>query len=154
MDPSATNRRKRVVKPKSSQSREGRDAAPERKNYRRPEPTAWHRDIGYRIQCLRELDDLTQSEWAAILKIDRSTLSRAEKGHPLGIDQLVRISVATGVSLDFLLIGLFQGMAKHKAALLRARFPALVDKRRPLSPDDQTAIDNLRYAEGSLPRDT
>lgn len=61
---------------------------------------------GERIQQLRIQHGYTQEEFAKVLNIDRSSLSRIESGRRgCSLDLLVQLSATFGVTLDYLVFG-------------------------------------------------
>ena len=61
---------------------------------------------GERIQRLRIQHGYTQEEFAKVLNIDRSNLSRIESGkRGCSLDLLVQLSGIFGVTLDYLVFG-------------------------------------------------
>ena len=76
-------------------------------------------ETGKRIKKLREKNELTQIEFAEKLNIDRSFVSKIEKGiKGPSVDLLVEISVKFGVSTDYLLMGINNNPHITKEAVL------------------------------------
>jgi len=64
------------------------------------------KESGKRIQQLRSQYDYTQEEFASVINIDRSNLSRIESGkRGCSLELLVQISTLFDVSLDYLVLG-------------------------------------------------
>ena len=64
------------------------------------------RETGVRIQKLRTQSGYTQEEFAKILNIDRSNLSRIELGkRGCSLDLLIQFSDLFDVTLDYLILG-------------------------------------------------
>ncbi|SHE84205.1 Helix-turn-helix domain-containing protein [Tissierella praeacuta DSM 18095] len=60
--------------------------------------------ISNRIKTLREEKDINQRDFADMIQINNSVLSRIESGErPVRDDEIVRIAEALGVSTDYLL---------------------------------------------------
>ena len=65
------------------------------------------KQCGARIQQLRIQNGYTQEEFAKILNIDRSNLSRIESGkRSCSLELLVQLSSLFNVTLDYLILGL------------------------------------------------
>lgn len=63
-------------------------------------------ECGQRIAVLRIQHKYTQEQFADILGIDRSYLSKVEAGKKgLSVDLFIQISEHLGVSLDYLIVG-------------------------------------------------
>lgn len=70
------------------------------------------RDFGKRLQNARKVLGITQEELAERLRVDRNHITRMERGiRACSIDLLVELSVALGVSTDYLLTGKTGSMA-------------------------------------------
>jgi len=64
------------------------------------------KESGKLIQQLRSQYDYTQEEFASVINIDRSNLSRIESGkRGCSLELLVQISTLFDVSLDYLVLG-------------------------------------------------
>lgn len=64
------------------------------------------KECGRRIQTLRARNGYTQEQFAKVLNIDRSNLSRIETGvRSCSLELLVQLSELFEVSLDYLILG-------------------------------------------------
>lgn len=87
------------------------------------------KQCGSRIQQLRSQHGYTQEEFAKVLNIDRSNLSRIESGkRGCSLDVLIQLSDLFGVTLDYLVLGVNsqRGLSAGEQAHLKKCIEGLI----------------------------
>lgn len=102
-----------------------------------------NKQIGERIADLRTDHDMQQGELAKIIGIDRSALSRIEKGHrSIREDELLRIARHFHVTTDYLL-GNDPPLQEGNETYYTSREKELLRKYRAISRENKKLLDAL-----------
>lgn len=100
--------------------------------------TAVQKEIGKRIQWVREMAEPNRAEFARIMGVDKSTLAKIEAGERApSVFNVLDLAHRLRVSTDYILTGSLRGVDGEMAALLAHAHPDLLPDR----PNTATPID-------------
>ena len=71
---------------------------------------AWE-EIGKRIKTLRCERNLTQKQFGDLIGISRQYVGKIEKGHKVSVDQIAVICKKTGVTMDYIVLGVIDPLS-------------------------------------------